>query len=69
MAELAGRLKARKQRLEREQQTLDRHVTSDDEMSGVSDEAMSVDGARRKRECGNDSDKMKNLLKEIADVS
>ena len=43
MAELAGRLKVRKQRLKREQKTVDQHVPLDDEMSGVSDEAMSVD--------------------------
>ena len=46
LAELAGRLKARKQRLEREQKTVDQHVTTDEEMSGVSNEAMSVDGVR-----------------------
>ena len=68
LAELAGRLKARKQRLEREQKTDDRHVTSDDEMSGVSDEAISLDGVRWKRERGKDSDKVKNLLRAIVDV-
>ena len=68
MAELAGRLKARKQRLEKEQQTVDRQVPSKDEMSGVPDEAMSVDGVRRKRDRGKDSGKVKDLLRAIVDV-
>ena len=46
LAELAGRLKARERRLEREQGPVDRHKTSDDETSAVSDEAMSVDEVR-----------------------
>ena len=42
----SGRLKARERRLEREQGPVDRHKTSDDETSAVSDEAMSVDEVR-----------------------
>ena len=68
LAELAGRLKARKQRLEREQKAADRHVTSDEQMSGVSDESMSVNDVRRKRERGKDSDKVKNLLRAIVSI-
>ena len=43
-------------------------MTSDDEMSGVSDETMTVDGVRRKRERRKDSGKVKNLLRAIVDV-
>ena len=65
MAELAGRLKARERRLESEEEMTDRREASEDEMSMVSDEAMSVDGVKEKSEFGNDSSKVKNLLRAI----
>ncbi len=43
----------------------DRREASEDEMSMVSDEAMSVDGVKEKSEFGNDSSKVKNLLRAI----
>ena len=43
LAELVGRLKVIKRRLEREQEMVDLREASDDEMSVVADEAMSVD--------------------------
>ena len=46
----------------------DRREASEDEMSMVSDEAMSVDGVKEKRECGDDSSKVRNLLRAILDV-
>lgn len=60
MAELAGRFKARKRRLERE-----RHEISNDETSVVSDEAMSVGKVVKKRGRGNVLNKVKNLLSAI----
>ena len=62
LAEIAVRLKARERRLEREQGPADRHKTSDDETSAVSDEAMSVDGVMKKRGRG------RNLLSAILNV-
>ena len=43
-------------------------MTSDDETSGVSDEATSVGGVRREKEHGKDSDKVKNLLRAIVSI-
>ena len=60
VAELAGRFKARKRRLERE-----RHEISNDETSVVSDEAMSVGKVVKKRGRGNVLNKVKNLLSAI----
>ena len=60
-----GRLKAREQRLEREQGPVEQHKTSDDETSAVSDEAMSVDGVMKKRGCGKGSGRVRNLLSAI----
>ena len=61
LAELAGRLKARERRLEREQGPADRHKTSDDETSTVSDEAMSVDEVRKERGRGKGSGRVRIL--------
>ena len=60
VAELAGRLKARKRRLERE-----RHEISNDETSVVSGEAMSVGRVVKKRGRGNVSSKARNLLSAV----
>ena len=68
LAELAGRLKARERRPEREQGPADRHKTSDDETSTVSDEAMSVDEVRKKRGRGRSSGRVRNLLSAILNV-
>ena len=68
LAELAGRLKARERRLEREQGPADWHKTSDDETSTVSDEAMPVDAVRKKRGRGKGSGRVRNLLSAILNV-
>ena len=68
LAELAGRLKARERRLEREQGPVERHKISDDETSAVSDEAMSVDGIMKKRGRGKSSGRVRNLLSAILNV-
>ena len=68
LAELAGRLQAWKPRLEREQGPAERHGTSDDETSAVSDEAMSVDEVIKKRGRGNSSGRVRNLLSAILNV-
>ena len=47
--ELEGRLKMLNRRLEREQEMVDLHEASDDEMSVVSDKATSVDGFMKNR--------------------
>lgn len=49
LAELEGRLKVRKRRLEGVQETVDLCATSDDEMSVISDEAILVYGIMKKR--------------------
>ena len=49
LAELEGRLKVRKRRLEVVQETADLCATSDDEMSVISDEAILVYGIMKKR--------------------
>ena len=68
LAELAGRLKARERRLEREQGPADRHKTSDDETSSISDEAISVDAVRKKRGRGKGSGRVRDLLSAILNV-
>ena len=68
LAELAGRIKARERRLEREQGPVERHKSSDDETSAVSDEAMSVDGIMKKRGRGKSSGRVRNLLSAILNV-
>ena len=68
LAELAGRLKARERRLEGEQGLVERHKTSDDETSVVSDEAMSVAEVRKKRGRGKSSDSLRNILSAILSV-
>ena len=68
LAELAGRLKARERRLEREQGPVDRHKTSDNETSAISDEAMSVGAVRKKRGRGKGSGRVRNLLSAVLNV-
>ena len=68
LAELAGRIKARERRLEREQGPVERHKISDDETSAVSDEAMSVDGIMKKRGRGKSSGRVRNLLSATLNV-